>query len=178
MRIFTIVSICLISIMFICSTIFAQDVEIVIKKASVAPVIDGEMDAIWEGAEIQDEFNVVGEDNREDFFDMEPSFRVMWDDNNLYFWVDVIDDYLNVDESYEQLTDFEGGSWGWADDVVEIYLDGDNSKSDSWDDELDGSQLWWLSGVWRLPTSSTGWSTTLEPSRLPASVCSGHYCLS
>jgi hypothetical protein len=138
MKLFTLISICMMALL----ASHAQD--LVVKKATVAPVIDAEMDAIWEGAEIQDEFNVVGEDNREDMYDLEPSFRVMWDDFYLYFWVDVIDEYLNVDETYDDLTNFESGSWGWADDVVEIYIDGDNSKSANWVDELDGSQLWWL----------------------------------
>jgi hypothetical protein len=138
MKTFTMICLCTMAL-FIAN---AQD--LVIKKATVAPVIDAEMDAIWEGVEVQDEFNVVGEDNREDFYDMEPSFRVMWDDSYLYFWVDVVDESLSVDETPEDLTNFDAGGMGWADDVVEIYLDGDNSKSAAWGDELDGSQLWWL----------------------------------
>jgi hypothetical protein len=144
MKLFTILCTCILSMMLLTATVVAQDVELTIKKASVAPVIDGEMDAIWEGAELQDEFNVVGEDIREDTYDMEPSFRAMWDNTYLYFWIDVVDDSLSVDESYEDLTNFESGSMGWADDVVEIYIDGDGSRSAAWADELDGSQLWWL----------------------------------
>jgi hypothetical protein len=144
MKHFTTVGVCILSTLLVLGTVIAQDYELLIKRASVAPVIDGEMDAIWEGVEIQDEFNVVGEDNRLDFYDMEPSFRVLWDDTYLYYWIDILDDSLNVDETYEDLTNFEAGGAGWADDVVEIYLDGDNSKSDNWADELDGSQLWWL----------------------------------
>ena len=142
-----------------CMPLVADDVHITIKKTEIAPVIDGDKDKIWEGAEVHDEFNII-EGEPVDDIDCAPSFSVMWDETYLYYYVKVIDDYLNVDETPEDLRNPSGG-WGWADDCIELYLDGDNSKDAKWNEDMDAAQqqdkilpmaeagaTWWIEGLW------------------------------
>jgi len=130
------------SMMLIQLTGLAQDVHLTIKKTATPPTIDGNMEELWNSVDLYDEFNLI-EGEPVDEFDCTPSFRVMWDETYLYYYVKVVDDYLNVDETPENLRN-PGGGWGWADDCIELYLDGDNSKSAKWNEETDAAQLWWL----------------------------------
>lgn len=54
--------------------------------------------------------------------DLTARWRANWDDNNLYIWVGVIDDKFVADS--KQL---------WADDSIEIYIDADASRSETFD---------------------------------------------
>ncbi len=58
--------------------------------------------------------------------DLSAQWRSSWDDNNLYVWVDVIDDKLVQDSPV-----------AWADDSIEIYLDLDNSRGAKYDGNND-----------------------------------------
>ncbi len=63
--------------------------------------------------------NVIGSDaTMEDYY---ANFGVLYDDNNLYLFFSVLDDWL----------DYQASTWNT--DAVEIYLDGDDSKEDSFD---------------------------------------------
>ena len=54
---------------------------------------------------------------------MSATWQGLWDENHLYFHVEVTDDVLQTPE---------GGS-PWHDDIVEIYVDGDNSRGSFYD---------------------------------------------
>jgi len=87
--------------------------------AFLTPVIDGQKDAIWLGANsITTNVQVIGSGGAK------ATARVLWDNNYLYLYVTVTDPVL--DESspnvYEQ-------------DSVEIFVDPDNSKATGFDDD-------------------------------------------
>jgi hypothetical protein len=107
-----------------------EDDVLLIPKAGEAPVIDGQMDDIWKNvvevmAEVPDLLNAA---NRETWWDLWAGFRLLWDDENLYVWVNVNDDSINPG------TD-------WQNDSVEFYFDGDNSKTPGDYDAFDDSQV-------------------------------------
>lgn len=54
--------------------------------------------------------------------DLTARWRANWDDQNLYIWVGIVDDKFVSDS--KQL---------WADDSIEIYIDGDASRSEKYD---------------------------------------------
>ena len=93
---------------------------ITIKQAPVAPVIDGVADAAWSVADKIKLTNVlyspVSSPN-----DLSANFKTMWDQNNLYLFVDVTDDVLKNDASNP-----------WDNDSVEVYIDATNSKAASY----------------------------------------------
>ena len=78
------------------------------------PVIDGEVDYVWEGASTH---NMVPLD---DPADASGSWKLLYDSDNLYVIVDVTDDILQNDSASS-----------WQDDSVEIYFDGGNTKLDT-----------------------------------------------
>jgi hypothetical protein len=75
------------------------------------PVIDGEVDYVWEGAS---EVYFVP---LEDAADGSGTWKVLYDEENLYVMVDITDDSLQNDSAS-----------AWQDDSVEIYFDGGNTK--------------------------------------------------
>ncbi|UCH14377.1 MAG: cellulase family glycosylhydrolase [Bacteroidales bacterium] len=88
-----------------------------IRKTSAAPEIDGSIDKIWESVQaIELKNTILGE--RNSLTDIFASFKTIWDDKNLYVLIQVKDDY-KTDE----------GSPAYNQDGIEIYIDGDNSKS-------------------------------------------------
>jgi Carbohydrate family 9 binding domain-like/Concanavalin A-like lectin/glucanases superfamily/Tetratricopeptide repeat len=93
---------------------------ITIKQAPVAPVIDGVADAAWSAADKIKLTNVhytpPSSPN-----DLSANFKTMWDQNNLYLFIDVTDDVLKNDavEAYEN-------------DSIEVYIDATNSKAASY----------------------------------------------
>jgi hypothetical protein len=93
-----------------------------IKKASKPPVIDGTEEDTWSDARMYKLENVIyspissGED-------LSAYYKAMWDQDNLYLLVDVRDDVLKNDSE-----DF------YQDDAIEVFIDADNSKSGSYDE--------------------------------------------
>jgi tetratricopeptide (TPR) repeat protein len=93
-----------------------------IAKASRPPVIDGQAEDLWSSAQKYDIKNVMytplsGPN------DCSASYKAMWDANNLYLLVEVTDDSLKNDSN-----EF------YNDDAIEIFIDSDNSKSESYGD--------------------------------------------
>jgi len=88
-----------------------ERVDMEIGFTAKPPVIDGQVDFVWEGASAQyfvpldDPANGSG------------SWKALYDSENLYVIVDVTDDSLQNDSD---------GSW--QDDSVELYFDGGNTK--------------------------------------------------
>jgi tetratricopeptide (TPR) repeat protein len=91
-------------------------------SADTAPTIDGKVDACWDKTQayaIENSFYSPASSPE----DCSATFKTLWDENGLYVLVDVTDDDLQNDSD-----DF------WQDDTIEIFIDADNSKSDSYDD--------------------------------------------
>ncbi|MBN2018842.1 MAG: tetratricopeptide repeat protein [Sedimentisphaerales bacterium] len=96
-----------------------------IMPTSMPPVIDGNEDGVWAGAnsyKIANSLFVPPSSPN----DLSASYKAMWDENNLYVLVDVADDVLKNDSGPDQ--------W-WFDDSVEVYIDADNSKSNQYDND-------------------------------------------
>lgn len=93
-----------------------------IRKASGPVVVDGKAEALWSQARQYKIGNVIYESPSNDG-DFSASYKAVWDEKNLYVLVDVTDENLKNDSD-----DF------WLDDCVEVFVDADNSKSDSYGD--------------------------------------------
>ncbi len=103
------------SVLFV-SGVFAQKPEALIHKASVAPVVGGEVDAVWEEAEPHNidrkhktEVPTIGDVG-------ETYWKMLWTDEGLYVLVNVADD--NWYPRY-----ISGGTNGWQYDKIELYFD-------------------------------------------------------
>jgi hypothetical protein len=90
-----------------------------IMPAATPPVIDGNEDDVWSAAPQYKIANVVYSPLSSPN-DLSADFRAMWDENNLYVLVDVMDDILRHDSTPDK--------W-YEDDSVEVYIDASNSKS-------------------------------------------------
>jgi hypothetical protein len=95
-----------------------------IRKVSRPVVIDGKVDDLWSEARGYEIGNVIYSppSNEKDF---SASYKTAYDAKNLYVLVDVTDDSLKNDS--------DSDLW-YQDDCVEVFIDADNSKSDSYDD--------------------------------------------
>jgi len=112
-----------------------------IVKAVSAPTIDGELDAAWIAPQIDMTTYVVREgytapsgfEELDDSTDFYMSFRAMWDDENLYFFVNVIDETIYCDTTASSV---------WEQDGVEICIDGENNKNVGSQDVNDREYRW------------------------------------
>jgi len=93
-----------------------------IAATETAPTIDGKPDASWADAPQYDLKNSFYGAPSSDA-DLSASFKALYDEDHLYLLVDVTDDDLQNDSD-----DF------WQDDSVEVFIDADNSRSESYDD--------------------------------------------
>jgi Carbohydrate family 9 binding domain-like/Concanavalin A-like lectin/glucanases superfamily/Tetratricopeptide repeat len=96
-----------------------------IRETAQPPTIDGNQDDIWSGARAYKIGNVIYSPPSSDT-DFSAHYKALWDQKNLYLLVDVTDDSLKNDSGPEL--------W-YQDDCVEVFIDGDNSKSGSYDDD-------------------------------------------
>jgi hypothetical protein len=99
--------------------------HVVVPKTSVAPIIDGQWDGVWNDVNetrclITDMINTDSA-TPEDSNDLSATFKAFYDDNNFYIFVEVQDSVIDYEFS------------DWQGDGVEIYFDGDNSHGDSYD---------------------------------------------
>jgi|GEM_PF-530266 len=97
----------------------------VIGFTSTAPVIDQSIDGTWNNVPSGTIGNVTVGSMPSDFAGSK--WRAMYDNTNFYVLVEVKDNNKFNDS---------GTSW-WEDDVVEIFIDGDNSKGSSYDGQND-----------------------------------------
>jgi uncharacterized protein YjdB len=97
----------------------------VIGFTSTAPTIDQSIDAAWNNVPAGTLNNVTLGAMPADFAGSK--WRAMYDNTNLYVLVEVKDNNKFNDS---------GASW-WEDDVVEIFIDGDNSKGSAYDGQND-----------------------------------------
>ncbi len=91
-------------------------------KTGQAPVIDGIAEDMWARIPRNRIDNTIYSPVS-DRADLTAFYRAMWDENNLYVLVNVMDDVLKNDSD-----EF------WLDDGVEVFIDADNSKSGEYDD--------------------------------------------
>jgi xyloglucan-specific exo-beta-1,4-glucanase len=89
----------------------------VINYTLLPPAIDASYDTIWSNSNVISTVNVISGIVSSDT-DLNGNVRALWDNNNLYLWVRVFDDY-KVNDS---------GTAVHKDDSIEIYIDADNSK--------------------------------------------------
>ena len=101
------------------------DVITDIHYTAYAPKIDGEMDLHWMNAPPIFGNERMGDPIMETLDspdDAENVWRALWDMDNLYFFVEVLDDTL-VSE----------GNYNWTDDSAELYIDGDGRGGNGYD---------------------------------------------
>jgi len=133
--------------------LFAQvneDDVLIVPKTSIPPVIDGELDTlVWNyiGETLAIKIDNADAAEPDDWFDLFGTFRLMWDDENLYFWLEVQDDMINS----------EGGDWQY--DGVELYFDADNSKTLEAYDGIDDLQMRFNVGESTVEEVDTGYGT-------------------
>ncbi len=121
----------------------AQDV--VIPSPGVMPKLDGNIDEVWFFSTEQaiDTSQVGSAPSSPE--DGSGAWRALWNSENLYVLVEVNDDALTNDSG--------GGGNKWNDDSVEIYVDGDNSKASSPDENDHQYTFWWGNEVWEEPSA-------------------------
>lgn len=135
------------------------DAEVV--GASSTPTIDGSVDSVWNDA---NEYSIdnVGVGSRSGTDDVSGSWRALWDETSLYVLIAVTDDSSTSDST----------DW-WADDAVELYLDGDNSKGTSYDGVND-FQLGFRYGESTVSTGGNSVNDTTEIQHAWSSTSSGY----
>ena len=106
---------------------------LLVPKATTAPTIDGVLDtAAWNVASDHlAAFYPEGIGKIDSIGDVSATFRTMWDENYIYYFISVLDDQLTRD-----------GQGDHEDDGIEIYWDADNSKGSEYDGVND-VQFWW-----------------------------------
>jgi hypothetical protein len=91
-----------------------------IRKATTPPIIDADKDNIWDKAGYNIINNVV-DGKRNNLSDITGGFKALYDQYNLYLWIEIIDDTL-VDKADED----------YARDCVELYFNATNNKPESY----------------------------------------------
>jgi len=94
-------------------------------RADSAPAIDGEPEGVWSGLATR-EFQHVVTGSVDGPEDLSGTWRGCWDGDAFYALVDVTDDASSTDSSAQ-----------YNDDSVEVFVDADNSKGDSYDGSND-----------------------------------------
>ena len=96
------------------------------KAMQGTPVIDGKIDDVWKKAPVMMANRDVEAENSLDEGQQMPtaSVRCLWDDGHLYCLAEVKDDKI----AFESFDD-------WAQDSVEFFVDGNNSKTGPYDDD-------------------------------------------
>ena len=106
-----------------------------IVRVTQPPAIDGRAEEAWSAAvkrRLERSKGPVPQSG-----DLQGSFRAMWDDTALYLFVEVLDDRKVKNQVNP-----------WLDDSVEVYVDGDASRGDTYDDRDDHQYVF----VWSDPT--------------------------
>jgi len=111
-------------VLSVVATVAAQEeVDLIIRSPDLAmPVIDGVIDDVWSTATEQDMPLTVNGSAPSGPADASGLWRVLWDWEHIYALVIIKDDILDEDDG------------NWNDDSVEFYVDGDNSKGSTVDD--------------------------------------------
>lgn len=104
--------------------------DLIIPKVAAPPIIDGEIDAIWDNVNVTPMGNVYN-GGFDDEADHKASFKAIWDETNLYVLVEVTDQTLvnSTGADYEK-------------DGVEILIDIDNAGGTNYDNDKQIRYLW------------------------------------
>ncbi|UCC99029.1 MAG: hypothetical protein JSW66_03915 [Phycisphaerales bacterium] len=99
--------------------------HVIVPKTATAPIIDGVWDPVWNDVNetqclITDMVNADSA-TPEDANDLSARFKVMYDDNNFYIFVEIWDSVIDY-----EFSDYQG-------DGLEVYFDGDYSHGDAYD---------------------------------------------
>lgn len=97
-----------------------------------APEIDGDLDAAWQAAVLVPIENLVADNPPSSAADLTAAARAMWNADRLFVLYEVDDESLHNDSP---LT--------WQDDSVELYVDGGNEKTSSYDANDAQYELGW-----------------------------------
>jgi len=98
----------------------AQDADVLIRNPDTGmPTIDGVIDEPWSYATEQEIANTVAGSNPSGSADCSGTWQALWSYDYIYALIVVNDEALNNDS---------GASSKYQDDSVEFYVDGDNSK--------------------------------------------------
>jgi len=95
---------------------------LMIPRTDLPPVIDGLIDDAWSGVPPIAGNRYLSMDKLRNYADCSMNTRMMWDSNNLYYFVKVWDDTLMRD-----------GSGDYNDDELDLYVDGDYSHGSAYD---------------------------------------------
>ncbi|MBN2103687.1 T9SS type A sorting domain-containing protein [bacterium] len=89
--------------------------------AGIAPVIDGILDPVWTSvcSWPMEKISLNEDVAPADWLDTFSSFKMMYDENNVYVFIEANDDIVNTLNGL-----------AWENDAFELYFDGDNSKND------------------------------------------------
>ena len=100
----------------------AENAILSVPTAKTPPTIDGEMDAIWYSVPSIPvaKTNTEGVPAPDNWLDCFAYFRIMADNENVYFYFQVYDDQINT-----------SNETAWRNDGIELFFDGDNSKNDA-----------------------------------------------
>ena len=118
----------------LCSFVMGQEVPTaVVKRATVAPVIDGNIDEVWATANkytikvpFQAETPTLGEEGT-------TTWKALWNDNGIYVLVEVNDDI------WSPAYDGTAPSQGYNYDKPEVYFDVNSDKKDGLGTKGDGN---------------------------------------
>ena len=121
------------------SSVGTADNPLEIPRATADPVIDGEMDAAYESAQQVQLLNRANGSEPDSEEDLSVTAYMMWSDDNLYVFYDVLDDILSNDSGNT-----------WEDDAAELYIDGGNEKNPGPDPGYDDNDIQY----------ELGWGTT------------------
>jgi len=138
--------ICVFSLVFVLSLVSgvpAQDV--VIPSPGVMPVLDGRIDEVWFFSTEQTIGTSQVGTAPSSPADCSGTWRALWNWEYLYVLAVVKDDTLTNDSG--------GGTNKWNDDSVEVYVDGDNSKGSSVDENDHQYTCWWNNEVLEEPSA-------------------------
>jgi hypothetical protein len=106
-----------------------SDNAAIVNRTISVPLIDGQRDAVWGGAEDFEIRNLV-EGSVMGAQDLSASFRVLWNNEALFILFEVRDDEIKNDSPEV-----------WKDDSVEVYLDADLSQKTTYDGVNDTQYL-------------------------------------
>ncbi len=114
-----------------------------ISHATIPPVVNGLVDAVWSDTPAYPMENVIVGSVSSDS-DLSGTWRAMWDADNLYYLAEITDEAKVFDSPLP-----------YNDDAVEIYIDADNSKGAAYDGVDDFHFLFrWTEGVVHLGNNS------------------------
>jgi len=81
-----IISIIVIAVFAILHSCFDNSSKYKVKQATIAPLIDGNIDKIWQSAVVDTIYkSIIGAEKRKDNNDFSIRFRSLWDKSGIYF---------------------------------------------------------------------------------------------